>query len=90
MLHKLACLGVGHPVSVSVICCWVQVLYSLCQGILQSKPTSLIDDAAALERLQQSESSTERHRLALQFRLAHKGLLQKCMLLHDVGGKLQA
>ena len=65
---------------------WVQVLYSLCQDIIQSKPTSLMDDAAAVKQLQQSESTAERQRLALQFRSGCKGLLQKCMLLHDVGG----
>ena len=45
-----------------------------------------MDDAAAVKQLQQSETTAERQRLALQFRSGYKGLLQKCMLLHDVGG----
>ena len=64
-----------------------QVLYSLCEEIKVSKTTSLVDDARALTKLDKTESGTERQRLALQFRIAYKNLLHKCMLHHDVQGK---
>ena len=62
----------------------LQVLSSLCQDISKSKPTSLGDDETALERLQQTDSATYRRKLALQFRIGYKSLLNKCILQHDI------
>ncbi|KAL3152612.1 hypothetical protein ABBQ32_001629 [Trebouxia sp. C0010 RCD-2024] len=63
-----------------------QVLFSLCQDIAQSKPTSLNDCSAAFTKQHQLGSGTARQTLALQFRQAYKGLLQRCMLQHNVEG----
>ena len=63
----------------------VQVLYSFCQDILASKSTTLKDDTSALTAAQQIREGTERQRLALQFRVAYKGLLHHCVLDHEQG-----
>ena len=62
----------------------LQVLSSLCQDISKAKPTSLGDDEAALAQLQQTDSVTYRQKLALQFRVGYKALLNKCILQHNI------
>ena len=61
----------------------VQVLYGVCQDIMNTKATTLADDSAAHEKLQQSGSSNARQKLALQFRIAYKSLLHACSLQHS-------
>ncbi|KAA6428995.1 MAG: hypothetical protein FRX49_01105 [Trebouxia sp. A1-2] len=61
-----------------------QVLSSLCQDISKSKTTSLDDDETALAQLQQTDSATYRRKLALQFRIGYKSLLNKCILQHII------
>lgn len=61
-----------------------QVLSSVCQDIIKSKPTSLGDDETTLAQLQQTNSVTYRRKLALQFRIGYKSLLNKCILQYKI------
>ncbi|KAL3135541.1 hypothetical protein ABBQ38_006018 [Trebouxia sp. C0009 RCD-2024] len=60
-----------------------QVVHGFCSDILASKPTSLETDQQLLERLPGGTDSTNRQRLALQFRIAKKALLKACIWQYD-------
>ncbi len=61
----------------------VQVLYHVCQQVLASKPTTLVEDIASLQQAQDLEVRDQHHILALQFRIGKKELLQSCLWQYD-------
>ena len=62
----------------------LQVLYGVCSHLLALKSTTLEADQQLLEQLSQSTGSTERQRLALQFRIGKKTLLKSCIQQYDL------
>ncbi|EFJ07907.1 hypothetical protein SELMODRAFT_429412 [Selaginella moellendorffii] len=59
---------------------WLQ---KKCQKLLEKLPTTIEQDERALEQLEKSTSSgscgVERHKLAIQWRLGYKTILQRCL-----------
>ena len=74
------CRMVGSVLSVAA---GLQVLYEFCSRILASKPTTLEADLQLLEQLPSSTGSSDRQRLALQFRIGKKALLKSCIWQYD-------
>ena len=61
----------------------MQVLHHVCQQVLASKPTTLVEDSASLQQAQDLEVQDQHHILALQFRIGKKELLQSCLWQYD-------
>jgi len=61
----------------------MQVLYHVCQQIVASKPTTLVEDIASLQQAQDLQVQDQHHILALQFRIGKKELLQSCLWQYD-------
>ena len=71
---------VMSELSVTVV---LQVLHEVCSNILASMPTTLEADLQLLEQLPSSTGSSDRQRLALQFRIGKKALLKSCIWQYD-------
>ena len=61
----------------------MQVLYHVCQQVIASKPTTLVEDIASLQQAQDLEVQDQHHILALQFRIGKKELLHSCLWQYD-------
>lgn len=61
----------------------LQVLHEFCSDVLAAKPTTLEADLQLLEQLPNSTDSSDRQRLALQFRIGKKTLLKSCIWQYD-------
>ena len=68
--------------SVLHLCACLQVLQEFCSLAIASKATALEADIKQLQGLSDSES-TDRLKLALQFRIAVKQLLHTCAWQYD-------
>ncbi|DBA82091.1 TPA: Ribosomal lysine N-methyltransferase 4, variant 3 [Trebouxia sp. C0004] len=60
-----------------------QVLYHVCQQVIASKPTTLVEDIASLQQAQDLEVQDQHFILALQLRIGKKELLQSCLWQYD-------
>ena len=60
----------------------LQVLYQFCNQTLNSKPTTIKQDRIELKKLKQGDKRDERKRLAIQFRIGKKLILQSCIRRH--------
>ncbi len=61
----------------------MQVLHGFCSQVIASKPTSLEADKKQLGAMSDSTASDDRLRLALQYRLEKKKMLQSCVWQYD-------
>ena len=64
----------------------MQVLYHVCQQVVASKPTTLVEDVASVQQAQVLQVQDQHHILALQFRIGKKELLQLLSLAIYAGG----
>ena len=69
--------------SVFSVAIGLQVLHEFCSHTIASKPTTLEADLQLLEQLPSSTGSSDRQRLALQFRIGKKALLRSCIGQYD-------
>ncbi|DBB01977.1 TPA: hypothetical protein ACH3X1_000563 [Trebouxia sp. C0004] len=60
-----------------------QVLHGFCSHIIALKPTTLEADKKQLEQLGAGTASNDKSRLALQYRITKKELLQSCVWQYD-------
>ena len=61
----------------------MQVLYHVCQQVVASKPTTLVEEIASLQQAQDLQVQDQHHILALQLRIGEKELLQSCLWQYD-------
>lgn len=61
----------------------MQVLYDFCTHTLSRKPTTIKQDRAELKTLRLGNKRDERKRLAIQFRIGKKLILQSCVRQHS-------
>jgi hypothetical protein len=59
------------------------VLHGFCSHVIASKPTTLEADKKQLEQLGASTANNDKSRLALQYRITKKELLQSCVWQYD-------
>ncbi|KAL0024826.1 hypothetical protein WJX79_002354 [Trebouxia sp. C0005] len=60
-----------------------QVLHGFCSHVIASKPTTLEADKKQLEQVGASIANKDKSRLALQYRITKKKLLQSCVWQYD-------
>ena len=61
----------------------MQVLFDFCTETLSSKPTTIKQDRAELKKLRPGDKRDERKRLAIQYRIGKKLILQSCSRQHS-------
>lgn len=61
----------------------LQVLFDFCTHALSSKATTIKQDRAELKTLHAGDEQVERKRLAVQFRIGKKLILQSCVKQHS-------
>ena len=61
----------------------LQVLHGFCSHVTALKPTTLEADRKQLEQVGAGTASNDKSRLALQYRITQKELLQSCVWQYD-------